>query len=433
MHIEPFSGIFYDKKKTGRLERVLAPPYDVISSAQQDHFYKASPYNIIRIILNKPTNKDNKANNTYTRAAGFFNKWYKGSIIKQDTEPAIYVYGQTFKHNGKLRRTLGFIAAAQIEDSGRNAAIPHENTFKKPKLDRGRLLASVKASACFIHTLFPDRDFKVSNILRAVLSRQRPFISVVSEGVRHQLWRMADERLIKRLQALIKNKKILIADGHHRYAACVNYRNRMRLKDRHYSKDSPYNYTTMYFVSLDSRDLAILPTHRMVSSLGSLSIGDFKNRLKEYFQIIKTGNQKAMLVRLALGGLRAEFVFGFYAEKSFYALRLKNKAVLKQFFSGLPAYYKKLDVVALHKIIFENILKFKAASEKISYTRDPDAAVSSVDEAKCKAAFFLNPTKISQVYRVCAAGLKMPHKSTYFYPKPLSGLVMRSLYRRPNV
>jgi uncharacterized protein (DUF1015 family) len=428
MIIYPFRGILYNKKKIKNLSKVCSPPYDVISSKQQEYYYRSSPYNIIRIILNKPAGSDNEKNNTYTRAAEFFTEWNKNGILIQDTRPAIYAYGQTFEYKNKARKTMGFIAIAKIAASGFDCVLPHEKTFNAPKLDRERLLASVGANLSCIYTLFEDETRGVSRLL-SKLSARKPYIDVMQDKVRHKIWRVTDDKLIKKIQQYMASKKLFIADGHHRYEAAVNYRNRLRQQDSNFNENNASNYVMLYFGSLEDRGLTILPTHRLLKGLGNISIGQFNKRLEDFFEVVYVKNLKALL-----GGLDRYFgkahAFGLYINKQFRLLRLRpSKALSKK--EGFSRHYKNLDVVILHKIIFDEILGLDLARKKqdevISYSRDAQLSVQWVDEGKYKAAFFLNPTDIRQVRDICLAGEKMPHKSTYFYPKLLTGLVMRKL------
>ena len=283
MLIYPFRGILYDNK-ISNLGSVYSPPYDIISPPQQAYYYQLSQYNIIRIILNKPTRKDNQKNNTYTRAAEFFNEWYKKGIIKQDDRPSIYVLSQTFEYKGHKYQTLGFIAIAMIGESPMDLAFSHEMTFDEPKIDRERLLASVGANLSCIYTLFEDDQFKIRKLLLK-LSKRKPVVDVTVEQIRHRLWKIYDGKTIEKLQALFRDKKVFIADGHHRYEAAVRVRDKMKKIDPSFSKKSGYNYVMLYFTSLQDKGLIILPTHRLLKSFGDVSSNQFKEKLNDFFEI----------------------------------------------------------------------------------------------------------------------------------------------------
>lgn len=425
MLIYPFRGILYNTAKIKRPHSVYAPPYDIISPQQQSSLYRTSPYNVIRLELNKPAPADNAGNNPYTRAAKFFRQWQAQGILKQDVMPVIYVYGQDFKYKNKMRRTLGFIALASLED----LALPHEMTFNAPRQDREKLLSAAGANLSCIYSIFQDKGCKAGNLLRGVTTK-KPFIDVKADAVRHRLWRIQDKKQIKQLQGFMSGKKVFIADGHHRYEAAINLRNRILNQDKEFNKKSPYNYVMMYFVGLESDGLTVLSTHRLLKCLGKMSSAEFKKRLGDYFQVVPVKSKNELFKSLD-GHFGKGHAFGLYLDKQCALLKLKDKGRLnKEFSRELSVHHRKLDVAILHKVIFEKILGFGLTCQDggmISHTRDAEQAIQWADEGKFKAVFFLNPTKIDHVRDVCLAAEKMPHKSTYFYPKPLTGLVMRKL------
>lgn len=400
MLIFPFRGILYDIKNIKGPKNLFSPPYDIISPSEQDAYYRASPYNVVRLELNKATKYDNEQDNVYTRAAKFFNGWLKDGILEQDKEPAIYVYGQSFLHNKKMRHTLGFIAAAKIEQSRHSQVRPHEMTFKAPKQDREKILEVVRANLSCIYTLVEDKGLKINALLRQA-SKDKPFVDVEIDRVWHRIWKLSDRLQIERLQRLMASKKAFIADGHHRYEAAANFRDRMQKIDKNYSDRSPYNYVMMYFTSMEDKNLTILATHRVVK--------DNSPAGAEFFQVIPAPNKKKMFEELGRHFGRSH-VFGLYSGGIFAVLKLKDKKSKE-----------KLDVAILHSLVLND------KNQNIYYTRDANEAIKLVDSAKYRAAFFLNPTPASQIRDTSLAGEKMPHKSTYFYPKLLTGLVMRSL------
>ena len=389
MIVKPFRALYYNKKKIKNLAKVYSPPYDIISPKEQRGYYKKSPYNVIRLEFNK--SKD-----PYASAAGFLNGWRKEGILAQDEKPAIYVYGQSFLHNKKLRNTLGFIAAGKIGQSRHEEVRPHEMTFKAPKEDREKILDIVGANLSCIYTLMEDSGLKIHNLLGNA-SNSKPFIDVKIDNVRHRVWKMPDKNLINKLQRLMRDKKAFIADGHHRYEAAANFRDKMMRIDKNFSDKSPYNYVMMYFTSMEDKGLTILATHRVVKDFVAVP---------PHFDIAPVPNKKKMFDAL-YKYCGKEHVFGMYADGKFSVLKLKNKI------------NKKLDVAILHSLILNK-------DQAIFYTRDADEAIKLVNSKKYKAAFFLNPTPASEIKDTSLKGEKMPHKSTYFYPKLLTGLVMRT-------
>jgi uncharacterized protein (DUF1015 family) len=392
MYIRPFNGVLYNKNKIKDPAGVYCPPYDIISTAGQDGYYRKSPYNVIRLELNR--SKD-----PYASAAKFLSDWRKNGILQRDERPSIYVYGQDFKYKNRMRHTLGFIAAARIEQSRHSQVRPHEKTFQAPKQDREKVLEVVGANLSCIYALVEDNGLAINRLLRDI-SKGRPSVDVRIDAVRHRIWRMKAAGPIKRLQAAMSDKKAFIADGHHRYEAAANFRDRMKALDKNYSLTSPYNYVMMYFASMEDKNLTILATHRVVKDGYAIPAGRF--------QVAPVANKKKMLEALDKNSLKAH-VFGLYRGRQFSVLKLKD---------AKPG--QRLDVAILHELILNG-------AGDICYTRDADEAINLVDNGSYRAAFFLNPTPASQIRDTCLIGQKMPHKSTYFYPKLLTGLVMRGL------
>jgi len=388
MIIHPFRGILYNKKKIKNPADVFSPPYDIISPAEQVAYYRKSPYNVIRLELNKASKRDNSKNNVYTRAAGFFDSWMRNGILERDDKPAIYIYAKTFLHNGKKRNTFGFIAVAKIDKSRHSHVRPHEHTFTAPKEDREKVLDIVGVNLSCIYTLVEDQGLKINRLLREA-SKARPFIDVKFDKVRHRIWKMSGEKELKKLQQFMKNKQAFIADGHHRYEAAANFRDK--------NNTPSANYVMMYFASIEDKNLTILPTHRVVKKLPRIP--------ENIFDITPVLNKKKMLEALDKNFGKAH-IFGMYADGKFSALKLRNS--------------EKLDVELLHDLILQG-------AKDIYYTRDAAEAVELVNKKQYKAAFFLNPTRAEEIKDASIRGEKMPHKSTYFYPKLLTGLVMRSL------
>ena len=432
--IEPFKGILYNFKKIN-IANIVAPPYDIISPHMQDDLYRIDEHNIIRLILGKEEPKDSARVNKYKRAVQFFKRWLKEKVLVQDKTPSIYVYGQEYFHETKRKKRIGFIARMKIEDPRESKVLPHEYTFAKPKEDRLNLIREVKANLSPIFTLFQDGDNKIRPILKSAL-KTKPVFDVEFEGVRHILWKLDKEALIKKIQALMGDKDIFIADGHHRYEVAVIYRDEMRNKTGQRStvhgprKNKGYDYVMIYFSPLNQEGLTILSTHRLVKGI-NIDIEELLEQLKVYFYI-KTFKAANHLFQKMASAKKGEYAFGMYSKnKIFYLLKLKENVPLVDVIKeDKSKEWKRLDVSVLHGLIFDNILDLREKvrnEECIVYTRDPDYAISEVDKGNCTLAFFLNPTRVSQVRAIAKIGDRMPHKSTYFYPKLLSGLVINKL------
>lgn len=423
--IKPFRGILYNRNKIDDLSKVVTPPYDVITSQQQSRYYRSHPYNFIRIILGKTNAKDCEADNRYTRAKRFFEQWIKDEILLKEKTPAIYIYNQEYIYNRKRMRRLGFISLAKLEEQGPKYFLPHERTFAEPKEDRFRLIKEVRANLSPIFSVFSDDGNKISQILKCYMRTHKPIINIEFERVRHKVWRMADRIRIKKLVRLMRNKQALIADGHHRYEVALEFQNLMRRANLKGSKR--YDYVTMYFTTSDKNGLTILPTHRMVEGISKSDFRKNMAKLKEFFDIIKVMNKGRMF---ALMGAKDKRVFGVYlGGKDYLCLLLKQKVVHNLIKVRRSAHWRNLDVVVLHNLIFEKVfgMKGRAAEKAICFTRDPKTAFDWVDAGRERAAFFLNPPLLEEVKKVAQCRERMPHKTTYFYPKPLSGLVINRL------
>lgn len=431
-HIIPFRGILYNKIKVKDLSSVVTPPYDVITPKKQDEYYKRSPYNIVRLDLGKEAGGDSPKNNKYTRADDFINEWLEKDVLTRDERPAFYFHTHIYilKNKSKKIRS-GFISLVKIEDFESGVVLPHEKTFKKVKSDRLDLLQNCQANLSQVFALYPDKSNNINKLFNACLNK--PDIELKDEeGSIHRLWKITDTNTIKKIAKNIEKKPLFIADGHHRYETALNYRNERRKKDKKFTGEEPYNYVMMYLSNMDDVGLTILPTHRLLRDFEPLKM----NELEKYFSVkkfpFKDTKQQTSQLKILIGQMEKEglkkHLFGLYlsGEKAFLLLRLKDhNHVIEKMEHGKPKEWAELDVVVLQYILIHSI--FKAKEEDIFYLADTETACGKVDKKEAKAVILLNPTKISQVKKIASLGERMPHKSTYFYPKILTGLVINSL------
>lgn len=423
--IKPFKGFLYSRKKITDLSKVVTPPYDVIDSKQQANYYKLHPRNFIRLVLGKTSPADNPDDNRYTRARDFFERWIKESVLKKDEAPSIYVYTQEYAYGGRAMTRLGFISLAKLEEDRTKGFMPHERTFSGPKQDRLSLIKEVRANLSPIFSIIFDDDKKISGLLKDFTKKTKPAVSVKFEGIDNRLWRLSDEKLIKKLTALVKNKRALIADGHHRYEVALEYRKEM-LKTKP-NDPSIYNYVMMYFAVPEKQGLTIMPTHRMVKGITPADFNKNIDKIGVYFDIIPCANERKMFSLMnARGGHTVGLYFG---GKDYLCLSLKRKAAHNLIKSKHSVYWRNLDVVVLHSLILDKIfgINQKIAEETVTFTRDPGAALEWVMAGSGRAAFFLNPPSLEDINNIVSRRERMPHKTTYFYPKPLSGLVINKL------
>lgn len=440
--IKPFRAIRYNPAKVKNLSRVVSPPYDIIPAQMQEGLYRTHPNNIVRLILGKQKKSDSINDNRYTRAKEFFETWLKTRVMIRDDEKAIYIYSQIYpafggmsqrrvRTPGGLHREgkriidmAGFIGLMGLDEGKGARVLPHENTLASPKTDRMNLMRQVRANLSPILVLYEDRGHKIRNILKEVRGRNdKKIIDFEFDNVRHRVWRLDDKYAIKKIEGLMAAKDIFIADGHHRYEVARDYY--LGLQDEPVPrevKDSS-KYMMAYFVESDEAMLTILPAHRLIKDAGHLSKEDAIKRLDEFFVIRKRPGFKTLMSEL--GRMADMRVFGIYLGKgNFYILKLRDTRYSDRVIRGKSKDWKRLDVSILHQFILQHVLGIRDEDDNVEFFKNPADAVRLVDKLGYEMAFFLNPTKVSQVKRIAKLGERMPRKATYFYPKPLSGLVI---------
>ncbi|MEW6188373.1 MAG: DUF1015 domain-containing protein [Thermodesulfobacteriota bacterium] len=440
-HIAPFRGILYNHNLIEDLSRVLTPPYDVIDEEGQSFYYRLHPYNIIRIDFGKTSPQDTAEDNRYTRAARDLSRWQENNILIQDREPAIYLYTIHFKvPGGEIRVRNGFIALLRLESFESGKVRPHEKTFSSHKRDRYELFQHCRMQFCPIFSFYLDPEGSVI----PTLSEKRPnepFIDFVDQdAVHHQLWRISDPSALKRVMENFSNKTVYIADGHHRYETSLAFQADMLGQFPELVETGSFNYTLMFFCPMEDPGLTIFPVHRILNRSIELTPSTLENKLAEDFIIEKIPYNPDLKSQI-LAELksrqkekgRSSPSFGFFLPQTnlIYLLSLKNKALKGHWVEDLHPLLYGLDVMILSRLIFQKILGIKPEDldreNMITYCHDGLQTLESVEKSRDRLAFFLNPTPVEQVRRIAEASLVMPRKSTFFYPKTLTGLVMHSL------
>lgn len=412
-HIKAFKGIRFNLEKIMDPSQVVCPPYDVINKDEQDFYYHQNPYNFIRLILNKQQPSDDNLNNRYSRANTYFGEWLKIEVLKQDLQDSLYFYKQDYFCEEKEFSRLGFISLMQLSDSG--IVFPHENTHSAPKTDRLELVKRVKANLSPIFTVFSDSEKIIESTFREQLANRKPDLLLKdAQGVRNSLWCITDKKIIEKIKSKLINKQIFIADGHHRYEVASIYRRLMKDSDKNYSPEESYNFVMTYFTAQESKGLCILPVHRIIKS--EINTKD----LKRVFKISKLKSITDLEEKLASASKKRCF-FGLYYRKEIYLLELKTKKEIEQYFKGKKC-FTSLDVAIVDFYALNELLKIQ--KDAIIYTKEIDEAKEFVDKNEGFAAFILRPTSMEQIRDVALCGEKMPPKSTYFYPKLLSGLTV---------
>lgn len=444
-HIVPFRALRYDPQRVDPAA-VVTQPYDKITPDGQDRYYAASPYNLVRLILGKHESTDSDRQNVYTRAATYFSDWRRQGIFLQDPQPSLYLYSQRFTVPGAstMAERRGFIALGRVEDYSTGVVFRHEQTLAKPKADRLQLLRSTRSHFGQIFMLYND-----TGEVDSLLSQSAPPTTEVTDeyDVLHRVWRVSDPGLIELIRGKMRDKKLIIADGHHRYETALNYRNERRLAAQPVAaprqvsggtllrtletEEAPYELVMMTFVNMNSPGLVILPTHRLVRGLTSFSPEAFRSAARSYFKVedvdptIDSARATAILreaghVGTAILAAAASQVWLLHSPKASTSM-----------FPGLSLRQQALDVVQLHKILLENVLSLSEESireqQNLTYVRDAAEALAAVRSGKANVVFLMNPCRISHVRDIAFAGEVLPQKSTDFYPKLLSGLTIYAL------
>jgi uncharacterized protein (DUF1015 family) len=452
--IHPFRAFRYDPQRVSPAQ-VVTQPYDKITPGLQDRYYAANPHNLVRIILGRREESDNPANNVYSRAAAHFRDWKQQGILRQDSLPSIYVYSQHFllpgspkdgstkEGSAKLLERRGFIALGRLEDYSAGVVFRHEQTLAKPKADRLDLLRATRGHFGQLFMLYEDSG-QIESLLASSTDPDLsvPDLQVADEnGVVHRVWQVTDPRLIQSIQSAMTDKKLIIADGHHRYETALAYRDERRAADSSKGRPGggpeavPYEFVMMTFVNINSPGLVILPTHRLVHSLASFSETDFRNSARAFFDVDEVDaslDAPRATAILRESGRCGTTILAVTANRAF-LLHHPNPNV-PEVFAGLSVSQQALDVVQLHKCLLEKVLHLSEESirnqQNISYVRDAGEALSQVRGAagsRANIAFLMNACRIAQVRDIAFAGEVMPQKSTDFYPKLLSGLTIYAL------
>jgi uncharacterized protein (DUF1015 family) len=448
--VAPFRGLTYNFNQKKDVSKLLAPPYDVISEEQREKYYHSDSHNVIRLILGKKKTGDTDWDNKYTRAAEYFQRWQSEEILVRADKPAMYLTSLSFNPgDGEgLRTRWGMIAVVKIEDEGSGVILPHEQTFSAHKDDRLSLMTAANAQLSQIFGLYEDPENSISNAFRAAVDFSPQISFSFEDGISHQMWAMEDHPvLFRKVAAAMKDKTIFIADGHHRYETARNFRNIMRARHGQKPSNKSYEYVMMYLSNLSDKGLTILPSHRLIKDLPDFEPDKFMERAVKWFEITRlpapTDNPN---IAERVSGLRQTLAekghgstaIGFYSHMSdqIYILSLKPGArdALGQ---DIHPALKELDVLVLSRLLLQKVLGFNKQDmdndELFHYQSSLEETFLQVSSKSHKMAFFLNPTKIEHVKEIANNRLVMPRKSTYFYPKILTGLVFNKIDPHENI
>lgn len=429
--ILPFKAIAYNQQKISSMADVVTPPYDVISPEMQNEFYDRSPVNFCRLDYTKETGAAR-----YEVAKKIYEQWLSETVLVEERVPAIYVHHQTFNlPDGRTVTRRGFYAARRIEDFSEGGIKPHEKTLEGPKADRLNLTRVTEANLSAVFSLYSDPDLSLQQSF-ARLTQTTPWLDFVTkEGERHELWRLTDAKACAYVDEVLSARPLFIADGHHRYETALNYRNEVMQKYGELPEDSAANFLLMYFANIHDPGMVILPIHRALHDLKNFDLQVFLQQLGEFFEIKKVqadACEKNLSELEELGKNHHAFWILTKDPNESYLVSLSRERWLTLPLSKeIPASLAKLDVSVLHHLIFNNVLKLseesQAKQENIIYWKATQKAIDETRNGVCDVTFILNSTRIEDMQEVAMAGQKMPQKSTYFYPKIISGLVLHSV------
>jgi uncharacterized protein (DUF1015 family) len=436
--IEPFRGLRYNTQKVD-LKDVITEPYDRITPAMQEAYYKRSAYNIVRIILGQDDEPGQPEKDKYQRANVYLEKWEKEGIFIREDKAALYVYDQEFLVDGVAKNRRGLIARVKLEEFASKKVLPHEKTFPKHKEDRLRLLRATNANTEQVFLLYTDDEKKAGRAIEQVIETGELAAQVKDEdGFRHRLWVIKDKKHIGRIRETMAEKTLIIADGHHRYETSLNYRAEMIQKLGAVTGDEPFNYIMMTLFDLNDPGLVILPTYRLVKGLEKLSQENFKKRFSGHFEISEI-SWRSLADKAALDKVRARvekeshtFAAFLTGIKKIFVLRLKSEDFLdREIGQDQSREWKRLDVAILHSLIIDKLARLTggpfAQEENVGYIRNLEEGLKKVVQGEWQMIFLLKPCSLQQIRQVVEKGELMPHKSTDFFPKLKSGLVLNPL------
>jgi uncharacterized protein (DUF1015 family) len=428
LDFQPFKAWRYN---TGSVDvsTVLAPPYDVISSEKQQKLYDRSPYNCIRLILNKKDPADTDQVNGYTRARDTFQAWQKQGILIQETEPCFYVYRQTFKDpaTGAVKNRSALLGRVRLEPFEKGIIVPHEKTLSGPKVDRMKLLKTVQTNFSPVFGLYEDKGQEVGKLIQDPRNSKAVFEAEDDDGVLHTLCAVKDPAILAKLHQSLESKRVYIADGHHRYETALEY---ARLKREELGasaqKDLPFDFMYMAIVSFDDPGFIVLPTHRIVTKL-AMTDSEILRRLGEYFKVEKVPLPE--LKKMTASYDNAGRTFGLVLkEGSFLLTMLDPEQAKKKMVSGKPSVWYDLNVNVLAHLIFAELLGLTEDRWEgvLKFEHTVEGAVAPLEKGEAQAVFLLQPPKVEMLEKMGAVNERMPQKSTYFYPKLATGLIFHS-------
>lgn len=431
--ILPFRAWRYDLSQVGDLSDVVTPPYDVIDENFRSALYKKHPCNVIRVDFNREEPGDSSVDDKYARAAKFVKTWQAEGVWRREAEDAFYVYHQEFTWEGQTYCRKGFVGRCRLEEFGQGCVYPHEQTLSGPKADRLLLTKATKTNLSPVFGLYPDPETKAQTLLEKAIIGVTALEATDHLGVKHRFWPVTDGDVINQVRAALKQQPIFIADGHHRYETSCNYRRWLQEQGQEIDQHHPANFVLMMLVGMDDPGLAILPTHRLFSGLPDLTAEELTTALSANFELERCGSgaagaQAAWEMVQADGGQNV-FGFGTVKDDQWLFGRVTDASPMKTLAPEQSDDWRGLGVALLHKLVVEHCLKnaYPDSNPTFKFPHILDEVVEAVHAKSCQLAVLVPPAEIGHVQAIASNLEKMPPKSTFFYPKLLTGLVFNSL------
>lgn len=432
-NIQPFQGLRYNLAQVGDLSDVVAPPYDVISPEYQDELYAKHPNNVVRLILNKMNPDDDEANNRYTRAARTLKDWKAEGVLQRDDQPALYVYHQIFTVGGKEYCRKGFMCGCEATPFGEGMIFPHEITMSGPKLDRLMLTTACKTNFSQIFGLYPDAENEVQNILEDAVRGEAPLEATDKDGVVNRMWIVDDPDVVSKVVALMGPKPIFIADGHHRYETACNYRKQVR-EQGELTLDHPANYVLMVCIAMEDPGLIVMPTHRLFKNVPALSQEELISKVGDCFRVstVGEGYRTAHRAWAEIEMLEDQGTMALYTAKdgkwNLLQLTEAGREKMAEVAKEHQPEWQELGVAILHSLVIDTLLGLKG-HEKPKYVHEVEEVVETLksEPETYPLAALVMPATVQQIQDLSMVRERMPAKSTYFYPKLISGFVFKPL------
>jgi uncharacterized protein (DUF1015 family) len=420
--ISAFLGIRYNQEIVKDMAAVVCPPYDVISPAQQKSYYEKSDYNVIRLEHAMALPDDNKSNNRHIRACTTFNQWFKDRVLLSDHVPSFYIHEHCFTYQNIRKRRLGLTACVKLEPWEKKTVFPHENTVPGIKSDRLELMRACPVNFSPLLGLYEDMGQKVTKLI-TVQAGRKPAIDFALDGETHKLWVANEPEFVQRVSHFLASKPIYIADGHHRYETALAYRDERRQQAKYVRGDEAFNFVMITLVSFSDSGLVVLPVHRLIRNLSPDTLPALRSAIETYFETVSVPLGESVLPEIAGASAR---VLGLEPD-NLVALKVKQPSALRSIMpEDHSEAYKRLDISIVQHLIIDKLNKFDKGNS-ISYTSNAVEARQLVESGEYQLAFLLNPIPVATIKTIADSNDKMPGKSTYFYPKLPTGLVINQL------